>query len=86
MSLHQHECTDITDNLGFASHLAYLPTVQKTVQISGLRSIRQRRIVPGFIVVGPQQTRGRACADKNTLTYCIGTTAHLSASQILLTV
>lgn len=47
---------------GSGSHLSHLPTVQESIQVSGLRSIRQRRIVPGFVVIGPQETGGRACA------------------------
>lgn len=49
---------------GFASHLSHLPTVQESIQVCGLRSIWQGRIIPGFVVVGAQETGGCSCAEE----------------------
>lgn len=55
------------DTCEFDSHLSHLPAVQKTVQTLGLRSIREWRVVPGFIVISPEQTDRCTCAGKKTL-------------------
>jgi len=44
----------------------HLPAVEKIFQCFGLRSIGQRKIIACIIVVGPQQTSGRTCANKST--------------------
>lgn len=69
------------DSSWFDSHLSYLPAVQKTVQILSLRPVRQRRVIPGFVVVGPKQSGGCACVEKKkkqpTDVYGVSTAAHV---------